>query len=696
MDDIIAKATPAVVVTASLGNIQTSSEQTSTAEIITLRLCSNCEKGFHRHHYFEDVVKAAKKGCVQCIAAAKGIRLAFSENYRGIYDPAPLDGSLKLDSLYSRRTIGSYLRVSSYKPDSRIKEKTIELVQLCTSGKEQFRLPAFVQYERLPEAVASGVTFEIIRNWIKACVNRNVLPGIKGLLPFGHSRCDKNESTQLPKRVLDLQNEKVRLVEAKEGVLGKYACLSYCWGSAEFLRTLTSNFERHKKEISLEDMPLLFCDAVEVCRQLSIPYLWVDALCIIQDRDTDWAEQASKMAEIYGNSFLTIAATAAQDPRSSLLKRDPPSTEFYTIPHESHHSFKLAVRAAMEHPKRGQDRGASSYPLQRRGWVLQEDCLPPRTLHFLSGEVALVCCAGMMCECSNTDAASGDDTWEEACARFNCTSPKIFPEKRSPDGRTHVDTIQSWHSIVAMYTSTNLTRASDKLPALSGLAKAMLGDKRKDEYFAGLWKSNLKYDLLWSLSLFSSPVRKPRCYRAPSWSWASVDGSVVFQEYMEHESLVLACKVLETRCEASTIDEFGQVRDGKLVLMGKLLRGALEYEPSADRRWDDAELGRPDEELIPNEAWVKYEGVSFSFRMDHTLSEYGMNEGTELELFWLCDAGSKHLHLNDIYGLVLYQKPGYGRFRERVGLWAIDTRRRGQAFLREAFQKSSPQRVEIR
>lgn len=696
MDDVTAKTTPAVVMSSTPDNIASSSKQTLATKNITrigLDQCSTCRASFCIYDSLNHISQSAKNGFIQCAAAEKGIRLACRKFFGGIDHPTPFDDSLWLLPPSGGDVLGQCFRV--FGPDCTGVEKTIhiELIQLGSAGKDRLRLPAFMQYDRLPEATVGDVTYEIIRNWISACVNRNVLPGIKGLLPFEHSRCDKNDFKPLPKRVLSLQDKKVRLVEVDEGDWGKYACLSYCWGSAKFLRTSTSNLQQHKKGISMQDMPRLFSDVVEVCFKLSIPYLWIDALCIIQDSDTDWAEQASKMAEIYGNSFITIAATAAQDPRSSLFERDPPPTEFFTIPHETHHDFVFTARTAMKHPRRGEDRGASSYLLQRRGWVLQEDCLPPRTLHFLSGEVALACCAGMMCECSDA-IFRWKDTWKEDEARVNCTSPKIFPANRSPGGRTEIDIIQSWHSIVSMYTSTSLTRESDKLPALSGLAKAMLGNERKDEYFAGLWKSSLKYDLLWRLS--SSAVLKPKPYRAPSWSWASVDGTVIFERTFHYEPSDRSCKILEIRCTASTMDEFGQVRDGNLLLEGKLLRGTLEHEPSANRLYTEYKWRDPEWKPSCNTAWVRHNGTSFSFDMDHSLSEYGISEGTELELLCLCDCGRDAQSRVLLLGLVLYQRTGHDQYRERVGIWSASFEQGEEALLWEVFGKPNRQRVEIR
>ena len=52
----------------------------------------------------------------------------------------------------------------------------------------------------------------------------------------------------------------------------------------------------------------------DICQRLEIEYLWIDSLCILQDDEADWKDQASKMVGIYQNSISTIAATKSSEP----------------------------------------------------------------------------------------------------------------------------------------------------------------------------------------------------------------------------------------------------------------------------------------------------------------------------------------------------------------------------------------------
>ena len=71
--------------------------------------------------------------------------------------------------------------------------------------------------------------------------------------------------------------------------------LSYCWGIAEQKPTTKETIDERCKEIMLADLPLTIQDAVEVIRQLKFRYLWVYALCIIQDCEIDKSKEICKM-----------------------------------------------------------------------------------------------------------------------------------------------------------------------------------------------------------------------------------------------------------------------------------------------------------------------------------------------------------------------------------------------------------------
>ncbi|KAF3811006.1 hypothetical protein GCG54_00010342 [Colletotrichum gloeosporioides] len=90
----------------------------------------------------------------------------------------------------------------------------------------------------------------------------------------------------------------------------RYACLSHCWGNPEEVcQTRKRNIPDYKDKVPLNSLTATFQDAVDICRLLDIKYIWIDSLYIIQDSPEDWVSEASRMADIHENAYITITAT---------------------------------------------------------------------------------------------------------------------------------------------------------------------------------------------------------------------------------------------------------------------------------------------------------------------------------------------------------------------------------------------------
>ena len=196
-----------------------------------------------------------------------------------------------------------------------------------------------------------------------------------------HECCLSSEVPPLPSRILDvnrLANDNcIRLVSG-QGMHGAYVTLSHCWGSGPTVTTTKSTLADREKSFPLNTLPRLFRDAVHFVRELSLDYLWIDALCILQDDWQDWENEAACMADIFQNSKLTIAATTAVNSSRGLYPSNPTAELRFLSPSSNRDitwRFELLPRA-----KAVDD--ILFAPLNRRGWVLQELMLYRRVLHF--------------------------------------------------------------------------------------------------------------------------------------------------------------------------------------------------------------------------------------------------------------------------------------------------------------------------
>lgn len=117
-----------------------------------------------------------------------------------------------------------------------------------------------------------------------------------------HSSCsDLPLTRRLPTRVIDVGpsdgSEEPRLYIHTEEAQheAKFAALSYCWGKTQNLTLTTENLGSMKEIIPWDDIPLTIRDAIELTRGIGIRFLWVDALCIIQNSAEDWCGTSSKI-----------------------------------------------------------------------------------------------------------------------------------------------------------------------------------------------------------------------------------------------------------------------------------------------------------------------------------------------------------------------------------------------------------------
>jgi hypothetical protein len=224
---------------------------------------------------------------------------------------------------------------------------------------------------------ASDQSFQMILSWVEKCRD-------------SHPSCHLG-SHAMPARLIEIADYgteyRLRLRDTDDLSSATFAALSYCWGGDQSVKCLKNLIPRFSIGIPFGDLPATINDAISVCRRVGIEYLWVDALCIIQDDPLDQAVEIAKMPNIYGNASFTIAAARSHSAFEGFLHaRFPiPPTSFilpYRCPDGQIGSITLLNNL---------DLNLSPEPIDERGWTLQERLLSSRTIEFGSRQTRWIC-----------------------------------------------------------------------------------------------------------------------------------------------------------------------------------------------------------------------------------------------------------------------------------------------------------------
>ncbi|KAF4630083.1 hypothetical protein G7Y89_g8055 [Cudoniella acicularis] len=373
--------------------------------------------------------------------------------------------------------------------------------------KEEIDCPKKTVFEIF--TTRSSESLSLISKWTEECFS-------------SHENCIQAPHVP-PSRLIDVGTTETDVVKLCFGLDSsnplRYCALSHCWGLMQPLTTTTETLTKRSTGIRFTELPRTFQDAITIARKLSVQYLWIDSLCILQNDKEDWEKESSRMASIYESAYLVIAATHASDSSVGCFLDQPVSHTAATPCHEhitpSNNSVPIYVRFKStlyddnthdhySHFSMFDAKRQAHLPLNSRAWVLQERILATRTVHFTGRELVWECRSMTLCECMDlgpqfTQWLGIKQSWIQAL-------------------QGSMDRYDFWRRIMELYMQLSITKQSDRLPAASGLAKQFQGGR----YLAGLWEENLFADLLWTVYPDGTRASK---WQAPSWSWAGVVGA---------------------------------------------------------------------------------------------------------------------------------------------------------------------------
>ena len=178
-------------------------------------------------------------------------------------------------------------------------------------------------------------------------------------------------------------------------------------------------------------LPQIMQDAIRVAGDLGFEYLWVDALCIVQDDDEEKASEMARMSEVYEGATLTISASRAAHCDGGLLhRRDLRAhyVELYELPWgDGERSLGTGTVLCSEI---GYFR-CESDPIDLRAWTLQEHRLSRRLLRFGSNQLVWRCMAS-----TQVDGGPGE-------LSPSSSAVSIFPKHTRPGAESRDTTAQT-------------------------------------------------------------------------------------------------------------------------------------------------------------------------------------------------------------------------------------------------------------
>jgi Heterokaryon incompatibility protein (HET) len=395
-----------------------------------------------------------------------------------------------------------------------IPHRSSELIE----PEEQIAYPVSLAGSARP--VKPLVDLELVQKWLSTCEENH---GSECTSPQWLSSNSEEEWRGLF-RVIDVKNKCI--IDASPTC--RFFTLSYVWGSSEIaidgrsrMQMTKENLARLQEHNGLNELtlPRTIMDAMVLISSLGERYLWVDALCIVQDDVTEMVHQIAQMDLVYAGAIMTIIVGPGEDvdagiPGVGNYTRDI----FYNRVKVSPKGLCLTPAASL-----GSLDDLQFSRWNSRGWTFQERLLSRRVLIFCHKQVYWICERNVWDEETILEldtpsvwvlpqALGCYDEWDDGYPKFSRSSLSLY---------------------VTQYSQRQLTYPSDAMPAFNGLAKRY-EYRNNEKLHWGLPTIRFDQSLLWK---FGSDRRQKKCNIAldggstctvqyPSWSWLGWDGFI--------------------------------------------------------------------------------------------------------------------------------------------------------------------------
>ena len=618
------------------------------------------------HHDIRTLERSADAGCHLCNLILSQINLPDLERMRKDLDEAFVSSCRQIGILIRRiedsykfqvnawsRYICVFPQFGGFDDFDHIKQQAwSKIAELDINPEEQ----DYTNEERsISYLNCSDATLLQIAQWMGECLT-------------SHSKCFDIQTVTatrdiLPLRLLDLapalHTDLIKLESTEPlPVHTVYVTLSHCWGGHCKTSLTTSSLAEFQTGIRLNTLPRTFQEAVLLTRKLGIRYLWIDALCIVQDSHQDWSHQASLMGDFYANSSLTISATGSSDSDGGLYHSRSPLSVWpcrITAKWDCFPDDKLVLNR----PGWAEERALE--PLSTRGWAFQEWLLSKRIIHLSKDQVR------WECHCLAASEVCPKGLEDDDIDFHGLPTKSVIKLLESEDASA------LWRRIRKEYSGKHLTVAPDKLTAFAGIARMVhkVLKSPNEDYVAGLWRPELMTELLWERFKPTKEVKVIRKdhlsqYIAPSWSWASIDGRIWYPSSNDHNKKQFG--VYADIVEAKTFpqgDEYGPVNGGFLIIRGSLYYVEIGSSHASSSEYPTREW----EASFTQGHFLTHKWSSASLDNDSSMRWPNSTKG----LFFLPMRSSIHSpeHLSELIGLLLEKTGNSVHQYRRFGLLTL-------------------------
>jgi hypothetical protein len=367
------------------------------------------------------------------------------------------------------------------------------------------------------------IDLNVVRGWMATCQSQHKAkchepPWLKGVEPAK------------PEFLIDVHQNSV---VAALPHAASYVALSYTWGLGRNLKNTKATLQELRQPGSLKlprfaaQLPETIQNTIDLVRELGERYLWVDALCIIQDDPASLSRNLNQMQLIYASSVFCIMAATGCGAEFGLrgLKGLSPARDLELYVYDLADGDKLIE---VDHTMSQDPTAGTKYSYHQRGWTFQEWLFSRRRLVFNHGPLM----------------------WQCQCARWRETS-RVNPEADShwalmsrsrESGLDPSPSIWEFMSLVPTFNTKSLTMQEDAARAFAGI-QAMLHRVHPGGLLYGLSEFFFEIALAWS-SLYDNVERRQASDPTkvledglPSWSWLGWYGRVNFPLDTEFELL---------------------------------------------------------------------------------------------------------------------------------------------------------------